>query len=191
MHVESCRAPRYAGAPFSRACPQRGRPRPTARAAAVSGARRRHARVSTSARAAAAAVMGCGGAWEAAKVRFYGPLKWAKSGIFKHRIGRHKPRLNTSSDVRGSAVLRTIFGNRRRSRDEESPQRGETHPQSYELLLLTFRVSIAAAVVSAVAVAACVTAPQKRGKSPAKGNVPHSLMKSNFSLCELASQRLS
>ena len=74
--------------------------------------------------------------------------------------------------MRGGVVLRTIFGNRRRPRDEESPQRGETPPQAYELLLLTLRFCIAAAVVSAVAVAACVTAPQKRGKSQAKGNAP-------------------
>ena len=66
-----------------------------------------------------------------------------------------------------------IFGNRKRPREEESPQRGETPPQSYELLLLTFRVRIAAAVVSAVTVVACVTAPQKRRNSPVKGNVLH------------------
>ena len=38
-----------------------------------------------------------------------------------------------------------------------------------------------------MAVVPCVTAPLKRGKSPAKGNVPQSLMKLHFSLCELAS----
>ena len=73
--------------------------------------------------------------------------------------------------------MRTIFGNRRRPRDEESPERRETPPQSYEVALLTFRVSNAAAVVSVVAAAPCVTAPPKRGKSPAKGNIPYRLMK--------------
>ena len=61
---------------------QRGPPRPAARVGALSGARRRHGRVSTSARASAAAVMGCGGAWEAAKCRLYRPLEVAKNGIF-------------------------------------------------------------------------------------------------------------
>ena len=41
------------------------------------------------------------------------PFLWtSKRGqklLFLHRVGRHKPRLNTSSDVRGGAVLRTIF----------------------------------------------------------------------------------
>ena len=69
----------------------------------------------------------------------------------------------------------------------EVPSEGKRPPQSDEVALLTSRVSIAAAVVSIVAIVPCVTAPQKRGKSPAKGNVPHSLMKLHFSLCELAS----
>ena len=58
------------------------RPRLAAHAAAFSGDRRRHARVPSSARASAAAVMGCGGAWDAAKWRFYRPLKGAQNGIF-------------------------------------------------------------------------------------------------------------
>ena len=45
-------------------------------------ARRLHARVLISARASAAAAIGCGGAWEAAKVHVYGTQKWAKHWMF-------------------------------------------------------------------------------------------------------------
>ena len=52
----------------------------------------------------------------------------SENGIFLLRVRRHKPRLNTLLHVRGGAVLRTIFENRKRPREEESPQRREAPP---------------------------------------------------------------